>query len=70
MPMETCSDCGRFRLVSKCTKDGKYIGRFCADCFDRIDHDSPPRNKTSSGSGRNHNDPGFDNVVRSLEEDR
>lgn len=69
-PKDVCSRCHRKGLTSECTRKGMSMGRFCANCFDLIDHDEPPRSAWSTDSGRNHNDPGFDNVIRAIEEDR
>jgi hypothetical protein len=57
-------------MINHCTNDGRNIGELCAYCFDRVDHDEPPKRKAGSSSGSNHNDPGFDNVIRAMEEDR
>ena len=48
----------------------EQVGEICADCFEIVPHDTPARNRTSTSSGPNHTDPGFDNVVRALEEDQ
>lgn len=66
-----CDKCGRMPIwVNSATKDGKYLGLFCADCFDLICHDEPKKNKGGGHSGPGHNDPSFDNVIRAMEEDR
>lgn len=65
-----CSRCGKTRMVNLCTKGEAAVGEFCGDCFEAVDHDEAPRNETGSSSGPNHNDPGFDNVIRAWEEDR
>jgi hypothetical protein len=45
---------------------------WCSECFESAFPWSPKLacSRTSSGSGKNHNDPGFDNIVRAFEEDR
>jgi hypothetical protein len=70
MRLTTCSRCGLRKIVNVCTKDERLIGEFCAECWDYVDHDRPGRRPSSSGSGPNHTDPSFDNVVRAAEEDR
>lgn len=65
-----CSRCKLVRMVNDCTIDEAHLGEFCAECFEVIEHDEPRRNRTNSGSGLEHNDPGFDDVIRALEEDR
>ncbi len=65
-----CDGCGRPRWVNQITLGGAIKGEFCEDCFDREPHDEPRRNRTTKGSGRNHNNPVFDDVIRALEEDR
>jgi len=70
MRLAQCSSCGIRTMVNWCTLKGKSIGELCADCYERVDHDPAPKNPNGRISGPNHNDPGFDNVVRCLEEDR
>jgi hypothetical protein len=70
MRQRQCDGCGQMKLVNACTLCDAFLGEFCADCFERIDHDKPGGKRAYSGSGPNHNDPGFDNVIRALEEDR
>lgn len=70
MRQGTCSGCKRYRWINIATSCGQVIGEYCEDCFEDLEHDPVSRNRTNSGSGRNHNDPGFDNVIRALEEDR
>lgn len=70
MKKATCERCGRVAWVNLMTLRGTAIGHYCGDCWDHVPHDPPARNKTQASSGRNHNDPGLDNAVRALEEDR
>ena len=70
MKRARCAKCQTLTWVNVCTRNGTYIGDFCADCFDLVQHDEPKRTPTGGNSGLNHNDPGFDNVIRALEEDR
>lgn len=70
MRQARCWMCKKMAMVNKCTERGADIGEYCADCFDSVAHDEPMRNKNYSSAGPNHNDPGFDNVIRALEEDR
>lgn len=66
-----CAGCNRSGIwVNAATLRGERIGEYCADCFERIRYDSERPARRSTTSGPNHNDPGFDNVVRALEEDR
>jgi len=65
-----CDWCGKITNVNKQTQSGVVTGEYCEECFDQIDHDEPKRHQWSSDSGPNHNDPGFDNVIRAYEEDR
>lgn len=65
-----CKRCGNLAWVNTITLGGDFVGEFCGDCFDLVNHDEPGRNPTSRSSGNSHNDPGFDNVIRALEEDR
>jgi len=74
MRRAVCEHCGRVAwvnitvpLLSHIT--GRYA-EFCADCFEVVPHVQPRRNPRQRGSGPDSNDPGFDNVVRALEEDR
>ena len=63
-----CDGCHKKTWVNNATLREAHIGWFCAECFEVVEHDinRPPR--TSSGSGLNHNDPGFDNAVRVMED--
>ena len=70
MRQAECDRCRRRAWVNTATMSGVMVGEFCGDCFDRIHHDEPDRHPWCLGSGPNHNDPGFDDVVRALEEDR
>jgi hypothetical protein len=63
-----CSKCKRLAFVNVATRRGKICGEYCAECFDEIDHDAPPRNKTGGSSGENHNNPWLDNAIKELEE--
>jgi len=45
-------------------------GEYCAECFESLPEERSAQPRASTGSGKEHNDPGFDNVIRALEEDR
>ena len=70
MTLGKCDRCGQVRMVN-----ARILGRaadaeqqWCADCFDA---DQPPlRRPPNQKSGPHQNNPGFDNVIRALEEDR
>jgi hypothetical protein len=71
MRIAPCTMCQRTVWVNACTLAGRAIGEYCADCFHAVPHDTPRRPvRTGASSGADHNDPGFDNVIRALEEDR
>ena len=65
-----CDKCKKLKMVNLATRREKSLGEFCGDCWDSIKKDEPPRNRSAGCSGGNHNNPGFDNVIRALEEDR
>lgn len=67
-----CKRCRRQAWVNLATRNEKPLGEFCADCFEVIHHDAAERSQLGGSSGPFHddNDPGWDNVIRALEEDR
>lgn len=65
-----CKRCRREAWVNLATRDDQPLGEFCADCFEHIHHDAPGRSPLGGYSGPFYNDPGWDNVIRALEEDR
>lgn len=70
MRIAFCTRCRREAWVNTMTRRDERIGEYCGDCWEAVDHDPPDRNLWGVDSGPNHNDPGFDNVVRAYEEDR
>ena len=72
MRQANCDQCKRYRWVNSATFEHQgmtVIGEYCAECFDAL-LIPEAKNPTGRSSGPNHNDPGFDNVIRALEEDR
>jgi len=65
-----CTRCLRIGPTNICTRGGHVVGDVCEDCFKVVFHDDPHRNRTCKSSGGNHNDPGLDNAIRAMEEDR
>ena len=71
MRIGTCYMCRRSNLfVNVSILDNTINGEYCADCWDSVKHDPVEHNLTATNSGPFNNDPGFDNVIRALEEDR
>jgi hypothetical protein len=70
MRLAACNRCRREAWVNHATLGPFSHGELCAECFEAVPHDAPRRNRTQLSSGPNHNDPGFDNVIRAMEEDR
>ncbi len=71
MRLAKCSICQRVKMVNIVTNRGKHAGERCGDCFDAEPRDEAVRPApVYLSSGPNHNDPGFDNVIRAVEEDR
>lgn len=69
MRIAACKKCNERTWVNYCTLGGRAMGEYCADCFDVVGHDTPDRAvRFASSSGPNHNDPGFDNAVRAMED--
>jgi hypothetical protein len=77
MRQAVCTNCGKPAWVNICRVGSREM-EVCAECFDLLglltDHSGNhgrSQQATSPGSsGLNHNDPGFDNVIRANEEDR
>jgi hypothetical protein len=65
-----CDRCKRYAWINGATDLGAFIGEYCAACFEVVPHDPPETHPHQTDSGPNHNDPGFDNLIRALEEDR
>lgn len=68
-----CDHCKRRQWVNWATyrKRGVSVaGNFCADCFDALLIPESHGKAGGGDAGPNHNDPGFDNVIRAAEEDR
>lgn len=71
MRLAVCARCGLAGWVNLVTVRGRCVGEWCAACFEQAPHDSNEAPRTRNpGSGPYHNDPGFDDVIRALEEDR